>query len=129
MNRRDSLKFLTMTGVIGMSTPVAGAIGGISVAVYDGRFAEARAFARAATHAFDCRVDAASLWYRAFADRAERRLTIHGLTSAADALVFADCARREGLQIRMAQPSGSGAMLVAWTIAPRGFWCFTAAAD
>ena len=121
MNRRDSLKFLTVTGVIGMSVPVAGAIGGMSVAVYDGRFAEARAFARAATRAFDCGADAASLWYREFAVRADRRLTIHGLTSAADALILADCARREGLTFRAAHPPASGAMLVAWTIAPRGF--------
>lgn len=120
MNRRDSLKFLTAAGMISASAPLAGAIGAPSMVIYDGRFAAARSFAHQATHAYDCRIDAASLWYREFAGRADRH-AIHGLTSAADALVLADCARREGLQFREAPSPGPNGMLVAWTITPRRF--------
>jgi hypothetical protein len=73
-------------------------------------------FARDAHVAFDCQADAAALWFAHFAGRAERAAGLAGLTSGADVLVLADCARREGLGFTQLGRPTPRSGLVAWQI-------------
>ncbi len=122
MNRRECLTALALTASAGaiplISLACTGGAGGETLAVYDGRFAEARAFARPMDHAYDCRHDAAGLWFGQLAHRRHPGVRIIGLTTGADAMVLADCARRAGQAFRSGAASGDG-RLIAWTIAGR----------
>jgi len=120
MNRRDSLKLLTLAASAGAFPGIALAHGARPIAIYDGRFAEGRAFARTIFRAHDCRHDAAALWFAHFAGKTRPDMVIVGLTSAADALVLADCARREGLGFRQDRTNRRHGPLVAWTIQAKG---------
>lgn len=119
MIRRDILRLGALAAgllawpVLAQGSPHARAL------IYDGRFAEARAFARGAAQAHDCQCDAAALWFRAFAGNAAGFAGIDGLTSAADALILSDCARRDGL--RLDRLGTTGAQLVAWRIEKPSF--------
>lgn len=120
MNRRDGLKLMALFAATGALPALVTIRGANPIAIYDGRFAEARAFARKAQRAYDCRQDAAGLWFSRFAGRGGHDGQIIGLTSAADAMVLADCARREGLRFATLRLPRPGETLIAWTIARRG---------
>lgn len=117
MNRRESLKFLALATSAAAWPTLAIARDRNRIAIYDGRFPEGRAFGRGAARAYDCQVDAARLWFDRFAGRSGCNNTVVGLTGAADAMVLADCARREGLAFTRIEPAGKVGRLVAWTIA------------
>jgi hypothetical protein len=119
VNRRDGLKLL-IAAPVGGSLLSANGADAIPEAIYDGRFAEARALARRSLVSHDCQRDAAGLWYARFAARTDRSRPLRGLTTQADAMVLADCARREGLLFAQLEPARSDG-LVAWVIARKGF--------
>jgi len=117
VNRRESLKFAMLAAGLGLVPGFALARGGSTAVIYDGRYREACAFASGGPAAFDCQHDAAGLWYRHFAGRNRTKGNISGLTCAADALVLADCARREGLRFaRIELGAGRSSRLIAWEI-------------
>lgn len=116
MTRRDSLKILALAAGAGALPGLALLKRPAGVAVYDGRYAEARAFARTAQQAHDCQADPASVWFAHFAAPGLTIAEIAGLTTAADAMILADCARREGYAFEAVQPSPGKSALVAWTI-------------
>ena len=95
MNRRESLALLVVAAA-GQSLPALALARASdqSVAIYDGRYSEACEFAADAAMALDCRVDAALLWYASGLAAARHVHMVSGMTTAADALVIADCASR-----------------------------------
>lgn len=119
MIRRDGLKLLAAsavgTGVALWSGPVLAARAETR-AVFDGRFTFARAFAANHSSALDCQEDAAALWFGVLSPQYRTASTIIGLTTAADAMILADCARREGLVFTTLRSIGQSAGLVAWQI-------------
>jgi len=119
MNRSDCLKLLALATSVCAFPAISIARTNRRIAIYDGRFAEARAFARTMGQAHDCRHDAASLWFGQFSGKLDPGAALIGLTSAADAMVLADCARREGLVFAHAHRSGHGGQLIGWTISRR----------
>jgi hypothetical protein len=117
MNRRENLG-LMLTTVAANLLPSAGRAAECAVVIYDGRFPEARTFVAGATKALDCSHDAAILWYASHLATARGPQIALGITTAADALVIADCARRAGLQCKpmvhgVAAPTST---LVRWAI-------------
>lgn len=117
MIRRRSLLKLMGAGMVVAGTPLTAQP--VSILIYDGRFARARAFAADATHAHDCSQDAAQLWYAAFAGRT-LPLPLHGLTTRADALILADLARREGHALSGIRPAAGASQLCLWNIGRAG---------
>lgn len=120
MIRRDSLKLLA-AGVVGTGMALrAGpvlAAGSKTRAVFDGRFAAARAFAQSYAGALDCQRDAATLWFDVLWPHYRPNMTIAGVTTAADAMILADCARREGLVFKVSVSAGLADGLTRWSIA------------
>lgn len=119
MIRRDTFKLLAGgAGVVALSAiHVPGKAA--AVTIYDGRFAASRLFARRAERALDCQADAALLWYSRLARRLGNNASIDGLTTACDAMVFADCARGKGLSMQRLGGVSGGGDLVHWRIAAR----------
>jgi hypothetical protein len=115
MNRRESLALLVVAAA-GQALPVVARASGRSVAIYDGRYPEACDFAADAGMALDCRVDAALLWYSSGLANARHIQVVGGMTTAADALVIADCASRSGLRFARALRSKRETSLVCWTL-------------
>jgi hypothetical protein len=117
MNRRENLG-LMLTTVAATLLPSPGRAAERAVVIYDGRFSEAREFAAGATQALDCSHDAAILWYASHLATARGPQIALGITTAADALVIADCARRAGLQFKPTMQSAvtPTSTLVGWAI-------------
>jgi hypothetical protein len=88
--------------------------------VYDGRFRASRDFAKQAAEAFDCGPDAARLWFARLAREPSGSNAIFGLTTPADAMVLADCARRDGRRFTTVAAPAHNDQLVEWTISPAG---------
>lgn len=115
MTRRDSLKiFGLLSGAaalpgLALLRPSAG------ILIYDGRFTQGRELAQTASQAFDCQADAASTWFTHVADFAATTGRIEGLTTSADAMIIADCARRDGFAFRQGKPSPTNG-LTAWSL-------------
>lgn len=116
MNRRDSLKLMVVGTTVAAWPALALERRAAPVLIYDGRFAPARAFAAGAARAFDCQFDAALLWYHSFAGEISGFTAIHGLTTQADAMVLADCARRSGLHFAQGQGHDPSSHLISWWI-------------
>ena len=117
MNRRENLSLMLGSAAASL-LPSAGRAAERAVVIYDARFPEARAFAAGAPRALDCSHDVAILWYSSQLSTARGPQVAQGMTTAADALVIADCARRAGLQF---DPMATGAAapaspLVRWSI-------------
>ena len=119
MNRRQSLL------AIGAGTSltlllIVPALAGVreGVAIYDGRFADARTFASGFATRLDCQVDAAALWHRdiLYALPLSGPLSgpLLGLTTPADALILADCGRRAGMLLERIPANGMPSRLVHW---------------
>lgn len=116
MNRRDAMKLMAI-GASAASWPVLALDRTSAFAViYDGRFAQGRAFALGSSRTFDCQFDAALLWHHHFAAINIPMPVIDGLTTPADALVLADCARRSGWHLSQSTSPASGSQLIAWRI-------------
>lgn len=119
MIRRDSIKWLA-AGAVG--TGMALRAGSVLAAatetrvVFDGRFFAARAFAAGHATALDCQADAAALWFEVLWPQYRSTTTIIGITTAADAMILADCARREGLVFTSARSDNRPHGLVSWRI-------------
>lgn len=119
MIRRDSLKLLSLgIGASGATLWPMSALAGVGDvrAVFDGRFAMARAFASGYFNAYDCQLDAAALWFGSLLPQHRAGMAIVGLTSPADAMILADCARREGLTFTSHTPATEPRDLIAWDI-------------
>ena len=84
--------------------------------VFDGRFAAARAFAAGHSAVHDCQADAAATWFEDLWPGYRQGMAIVGVTTAADALILADCARREGLACTVDRTAHRLDGLVSWTI-------------
>lgn len=119
MNRRECLEMLAAGGAI-CALPARGKEVAPVAVVHDSRFSESRAFAAGAAWVLDCREDAAHLWHFQLGKYvsgtvARSPVSFRGLTLAADALVFADCARQAGLRFSRGTPT-EGSALVPWSI-------------
>lgn len=119
MNRRDSLKALGAGAGASLVPLSALAREAPAAMVMDSRYAESRLFAGLAAMAFDCRHDAAGLWYAALAGRMPALLPLEGLTTAADACIMADCARDGGLSFEILSAPRGSSQLVQWRIESR----------
>jgi len=118
--RRDSLKLLSIGTGGAALWPVAALAGGGQVhAVFDGRFSAASDFSAGYAIAHDCQHDAATLWFDQLWPQHRPGITIHGLTTAADAMILADCARRERLAFSISENLNLPSGLIAWNIAHR----------
>ena len=119
MIRRESLKLLSVGTGAAMWPFAALASGGDLRAVFDARFSMARAFAAGYANAYDCQHDAATLWFAHLWPQHRPGMTVHGLTTAADAMILADCARRERLAFRICDTAHLPDGLIAWDISER----------
>jgi hypothetical protein len=115
MNRRESLALLVVAAA-GQALPAVARASGRSVAIYDGRYSEACEFAADAAVALDCRVDAALLWYSSGLAVAHHVHMVSGMTTAADALVLADCASRSGMRLARIPHATTASPLVCWAL-------------
>jgi hypothetical protein len=116
MNRRESLQLLTLAGVCALLSEVTRARSIPRTVIYDGRYPEALALAADAERAFDCRSDAAILWYSHLLSVRATGPMIQGATLPADAMVLADCARREGSHFEYVGAPRGDRPLVEWVI-------------
>ena len=78
--------------------------------------AAARAFAAGHSAVHDCQADAAATWFEDLWPGYRQGMAIVGVTTAADALILADCARREGLACTVDRTAHRLDGLVSWTI-------------
>lgn len=118
MNRRDSLKLMAAgTGAVLLPLFPALAAENVSL-IYDSRFTRDDPGVDNVHTAFDCRGDVASLWYAHFSRNSALSGPISGLTTAADAMIVSDLARRDGRRVEWtaAHPGGQ---LVAWRLSAR----------
>ena len=115
MNRRESLSLLLVASAA-HALPAFARASNRSVVIFDGRFREACDFAADAGLALDCRVDAALLWYSSGLAAARHIRVVSGMTTAADALVIADCASRSGLRYAHIPHAPHASALVCWTL-------------
>jgi hypothetical protein len=117
MNRRENLG-LMLTTVAANLLSSAGRAAERALVIYDSRFPEARAFAAGAAQALDCSHDAAILWHASHLATARGPQIALGITTASDALVMADCARRAGLKFKPMAHSAAAptSTLVRWAI-------------
>ncbi|GEM_PF-1107414 len=106
MIRRDVLRCMALAlpalGFPGITHAAAADLPRNDRVIFDGRFRQARIFAAralaaGAINALDCRMDAALLWYQHCAGQIDPACSITGITGATDAMILADCARRDGL--------------------------------
>ena len=118
MRRRD----LLIAAAAAAAAPRLAATGGApELVVYDGRFAEAEGFGRAAqrrgVQAFDARGDVARLWYGPLktARRDGQQARISGLTTWADFQVLAGCAAEARIR-PVRHRFLPDRQLVSWTI-------------
>jgi hypothetical protein len=117
LNRRECLEVI-VAGAALSALPAWGGEVAPGLLVHDSRFGESRAFAAGASRVLDCCDDAAQLWHFQIGNAAMKPAVIRGLTLAADALVFTDCARQAGLRFIRGTPI-DGSALVPWTIQSR----------
>jgi len=116
MIRRDCLK-AAVAGAGIAALPVRAAFAAVTtLTVYDGRYAAARSFAAGFRTAHDCRHDAAILWFEKIAPHLAAANIIVGVTTPIDAMILADCARREGLSLTITPSPRLPHALVAWEI-------------
>jgi hypothetical protein len=116
VNRRDTIKLAALgVGLVAMPG-FALAAQPTAPLIFDGRFATGIAFAAGNPRTWDCGEDAASLWFAQFAHKPLPSGGIAGFTTMADALVLADCARRQRLRLVLADIPADPSGLVHWHI-------------
>lgn len=121
MRRRETLKLLAAGTALGvLPAAVRADMSPAATLVFDGRNRQARAAAEAyGGPKLDCSHDAAQLWYAHLAPKTGPvTRPIIGLTGAADAAIFADCARRDGLRLHHPGHGPAADGLVAWYLKP-----------
>lgn len=116
MNRRDAIKMAALgIGLAAWPSLVHAADAG-RIVIYDSRFPESTTFAASFASKVDCRNDAAALWFNQLARPRFARGEIAGCTTAADAMILADCARREGRVFSRVGDVAGNRQLTIWRI-------------
>lgn len=124
MIRRDFLRLSAFAaaalGLSGHSQAASALCPSSGLVIFDGRFRQARIFAARALaggagQALDCRMDAALLWHRRCSGRIDASVPVVGITGMADAMILADCTRRDGrilTRTEIRTPDG----LIIWSL-------------